>query len=88
MALSLEHPAGGCVRLSNYLRLQGISVSSPTIQSILTKHGMGTRYDRWLKLEEKNAQKAIALTGEPVACIDKADPACQERHVESSRPGE
>ncbi len=55
LQLSLEHPAWGCVRLCNYLKLQGISVSSPTIQNILTKHGMGTRYDRGLKLKEKNS---------------------------------
>jgi len=55
LQFSLAHLAWGRVRLSNYLKLQGISVSSPTVQGILTKHGLGTRYERWLKLEEKNA---------------------------------
>jgi hypothetical protein len=35
VALSLEHPAWGCVRLCEHLKLQGISVSSPTIQNFL-----------------------------------------------------
>src|SRR5690348_18282254 len=35
VALSLAHPAWGCVRLSAHLKLQGITVSSPTVQGIL-----------------------------------------------------
>lgn len=35
LTLSLEHPGWGCVKLSDMLRLQGISVSSPTVQNIL-----------------------------------------------------
>ncbi|HSH58675.1 MAG TPA: IS481 family transposase [Acidimicrobiales bacterium] len=88
LALSLEHPAWGCCRLSAMLRLEGVSVSSPTIQSILIKHGMGTKYDRLLKLEEKAATEPIELTAEQVRLIERANPAFAERHVESSRPGE
>jgi transposase InsO family protein len=88
LQVSLEHPSWGCVRLSNFLKHQGITVSSPTIQSILIKNGLASRYDRWLKLEEKNAQHAIELTGEQVAFIEKQNPAFKERHVESSQPGE
>lgn len=31
LALSLEHPAWGCTRLSDMLKLEGVSVSSPTV---------------------------------------------------------
>lgn len=88
LELSLQHPAWGCVRLSDHLKLEGISVSSPTVQNILIKHGMGSKYERWLKLEELVAQQAIELTPEQVALIEKANPCFRERHVESSRPGE
>ena len=88
LALSLEHPTWGCGRLSELLKLEGHTVSSVTIQSILNKHGLGSRYERLLKLEEKAAQQAIALTSEQVAQIEKANPCFRERHVESSRPGE
>jgi transposase len=64
LKVSLEHPGWGCARLSDTLKLEGVSVSSPTIQSILIKHEMGSKYDRWLKLEEQASQKAIELTGE------------------------
>jgi transposase InsO family protein len=88
LALSLTHPAWGCVRLSAHLKLDGIQVSSPTVQSILIKHGMASKFDRLLKLEEKSATEPIELTGEQIAQIEKANPCFRERHVESSRPGE
>lgn len=88
LELSLEHPAWGCDRLSAILKLEGAYVSGPTVQKILNDHGMGTRYDRWLKLEEKHAGEAIELTGEQVAFLEKQNPQFRERHVESSRPGE
>ena len=85
---SLKHPAWGCTRISNYLKLQSVSVSSPTVQKILIKHGMGSRYERLLKLEEKAHGKKITLTPEQVKAIEKTNPCFRERHVESSRPGE
>jgi transposase InsO family protein len=88
LALSLAHPTRGCVWLSDKLKLEGVCISSPTVQDILIKHGMGKRYERLLKLEEKAAQEALELTPEQVALIEKNNPCFRERHVESSRPGE
>lgn len=88
VALSLDHPTWGCNRLSDHLKLEGVNVSSPTIQDILIKNGMGSRYERLLKLEEKMLAQQIQLTPQQVAQIEKANPAFRERHVESSRPGE
>lgn len=88
VALSLEHPAWGCNRLSDHLKLDGVSVSAPTIQRILNEHEMGSRYERWLRLEQQHSQQAIELSAEQVRFIEKANPSFRERHVESSRPGE
>jgi hypothetical protein len=88
LALSLAHPAWGCCRLEAHLKLDGISVSSPTIQSILIKHEMGTRFQRLLKLEEQAAAEGFELTPEQIRTVEKANPAFRERHIESSRPGE
>jgi len=87
-ALALEHPSWGCNRLEALLRLEGIGVSSVTIQKILNDAGLGTRYDRWLALEEQNAEKAIELTAEQAAFLEKMNPCFRERHVESGAPGE
>ena len=86
--MSLTHPAWGCNRVSDQLKLEGISVSAPTVQNILNKVGLGTRYERWLKLEEKTAERKVELTAEQVAFIEKQNPCFKERHVESARPGE
>ncbi len=88
LALSMANPTRGCVWLSDKLKLEGISVSSPTVQDLLIKNGMGKRYERLLKLEEQAAQEALELTPEQVALIEKNNPCFRERHVESSRPGE
>ena len=88
LELSLANPMWGCVRLSDQLKLMGISVSSPTIQKILIRHDMGSKYQRLLKLEEKALEQEIELTPEQVKAIEKANPCFKERHVESSRPGE
>ena len=86
--LSMKNPMWGCVRLSDQLRLMGVSVSSPTIQNILIKNGMASRYDRLLKLEQRAATEKLDLTAEQIRAIEKANPCFRERHVESKRPGE
>jgi len=85
---SLAHPSWGCVKLSDFLKLQGISVSSPTVQKILIRNGLASVYDRWLKVEERHLEEGITLSAEQVAKIEKYNPCFRERHVESSRPGE
>lgn len=59
LALSLEHPTWGCNKLSELLALEGIRISYPTIQNILNKHDMGTRYDRLIKQEGKSLAEEI-----------------------------
>lgn len=88
LAISLRNPMWGCVRLSDQLKLVGISVSSPTIQKILIANNLGSKYQRLLRLEEKALNEKIELTDEQVKAIEKANPCFKERHVESSRPGE
>jgi hypothetical protein len=88
LALSMDHPSWGCVKLSDWLKLQGIFVSSPTIQNILIKHDLGQKYQRLLELERRHLQEGLALTEEQVKAIEKANPCFRERHVESARPGE
>ena len=87
-ALALEHPAYGCNRHEAMLALEGIRVSSITIQKILNEHGLGTRMDRWLALETVNAERAIEITPEQAGFLEKLNPCFRERHVESSAPGE
>ena len=86
--LALVHPTRGCHFLSDQLALEGIVVSGPTVQSLLQKQGLGSRYERLLRLEEKATQHEIELTAEQIALIEQNNPCFQERHVESERPGQ
>jgi transposase InsO family protein len=88
VALALQHPTRGCDFLSAQLALEGITVSGVTIQSILNKRSLGSRYERLLALEQRALEQQIELTPELVKLIEKANPCFRERHVESSRPGE
>jgi transposase InsO family protein len=88
LELSLAHPTRGCNWLHDRLQLEGVNVSAPTIQNLLNKHDLGSRYARLLKLESQACQREIELTPEQVVWIEKANPCFRERHVESSRPGE
>ena len=88
IALSLEHPKWGCVKLSDLLRLRGVSVSSPTVQNILIKHGLGQKYDRMVEVERRHLEEGLELTPEQLEALEKNNPCFRERHVESSRPGE
>lgn len=87
--LSLLHPARGCNFLSDQLRHEGILVSYPTVQNILTKHGLRTRYDRWLKLEQQAAEEHLTPTKDQAEFLEKQNPCWRERssHVESQQPG-
>lgn len=63
-ALALEHPAYGCNRIEAMLALEGRRVSAITVQKIVNDHDLGSRYNRWLALEEANAGKVIEITSE------------------------
>ncbi|MGI6337414.1 MAG: helix-turn-helix domain-containing protein [Eubacteriales bacterium] len=54
---SLAHPSWGCVKLSDFLKLQGISVPQYR-QNIFIRNGMASVYDRWLKVEECHLETA------------------------------
>lgn len=86
--LALEHSACGCSRHEAMLALEGIRVSSITIQKILQESGLGTKIDHWFALEQQSAEKAIAITPEQAAFLKKLTPCFRGRHVESGAPGE
>jgi len=60
-ALSLEHPGWGCTLLPDMLKLQGVSISSPTVQNILIKHGMGSKFDRLAVPAKRRRPASVGL---------------------------
>ena len=81
VTLSVAHPSWGQMRVSDQLRLEGVSVSPSTVRNIWVKEGLETRYKRILKLEEERG--GIDLTEEQIRLIEKANPCFRERKVES-----
>jgi transposase len=86
--LALAHPAYGCNRIEALLALEGRRVSAITVQKLLNDRGLGTRHERWLALERRNAERAVELSPEQAAFLEKLNPCFRERHAESGRPGE
>ena len=87
LALSLLHPAWGPLRLSDQLRLEGITVSPSTVRNLWLKEGMETKYKRLLRLEEEKNGQDVELTAEQIRLLEKANPSFRERKVESLYPG-
>lgn len=86
--LALLHPTRGCNFLSSLLAKESITLSFVTVQNLLNKMGLGTRYERLLELERQVLGKQIEITPELAQQIEKANPCFRERHVESERPGQ
>lgn len=88
VALSFKHPGWGCVKISEFLKKQEISISSPTVQNILIKNKMGTRAERLLILQEKSFTEKLKLSQEQISLIEKVNPCFKEADSGSSCPGE
>ena len=88
LEVSFDHPGWGCIKLSDYLKLEGHSISSPTAQKILIRNNMASKYERLMRLEEKNVEEGIELSVEQIRLIERMNPVFRERHVESGEPGE
>ena len=88
VALALENPSSGCNRLEHLLGLDGVRLSSVTIQKLLNDRKLGTRFERWLELEKRAAAQGQELSPLQQAYLEKLNPQYKERHVESSAPGE
>jgi transposase InsO family protein len=87
IGLSLEHPAWGQMKISDHLRLEGVTVSPTTVRNIWIKENMETRYKRVLRLEVEKNGKDVGLTEEQIKLLEKANLCFRERKVESFYPG-
>lgn len=78
LALSEQNPTRGCNFLADTLALDGVSLSAVTVQNILTRSGLGGRYERLLALEkravEQGVEQGVELTPAQAEMIEKANP--------------
>ena len=88
LAIAIENPALGQLRVSNTLKLEGIFVSAGGVRSIWLRHDLETFKKRLKALEEKAAAENLVLTEAQLQAMEKAKEQ-REAHgeIETEHPG-
>jgi transposase InsO family protein len=84
----LEHPTHGAQRVADELLLKEVQVSSGGVRGVWSRHGLMTKHDRLLRLEETAKKRKLKLTEEQIRALERFDPEFRERQIEVHFPGD
>jgi transposase InsO family protein len=85
---ALEAPTHGAQRVADELLLKGIQVSSGGVRGVWSRHGLATKHERLLRLEETARERKLKLTDDQIRALERFSPEFRERHIEVHYTGD